>query len=69
MRMQSAVKTQCMETCVTLSSMIYGQERKVLIFCTRFASVICSGVRKTNETSKKKITSKEKKNETLRSCG
>jgi hypothetical protein len=67
MRINIAVKIQCMERCVTPSSKIYGQEKNILIFCTRFASLTFSGVRKTNEINKKSITSKDKKKETLRS--
>ena len=68
-RSHKAVAVQDMETPVAPSSMVEGQEKKVLIFCTRFARAICSGVSITKESSRNRSTSKAKKNETLRRCG
>jgi len=45
--------------------MIYGHDIMEFIDCIRFAKKILSGVRKTNEISKKRITSKERRNEIL----
>ena len=54
-----------MEIWVSISSMVYGQDKIEFIDCIKTASLRLSGVRKTNEMSRKSITTKERKNATL----
>jgi hypothetical protein len=49
--------------------MIYGHDIMVFIDCIRFAKKGWAGVRKTNDISKKRTTSKERRNEILSKKG
>jgi hypothetical protein len=50
---------------VKFSNMIFGHDITLFIDCIRFARGILSGVWKTNDKSKKRNTSKDRRNETL----